>query len=59
MTFGRATGFEAQRGDRNEIGAMQRDETMRGAHEFNIVVITAASRVTHQLGDWQLFDRLA
>ena len=49
---------ESERGDGNDLGAVQRHQAMGGADELLVVVIAAGTRVAHHLRDRQLFDRL-
>jgi hypothetical protein len=57
VAVGLASGAQSQRGDRHDIGAMQRDQAMRRAHEVHAGP-AVGELVLHDLRDGQLRERL-
>ena len=57
MALRDAVGDQAQRGDGHHVGAVQRDEAMRRAHELHVGP-AVGQLVAHHLGDRQLGERL-
>ena len=52
----RAPGGEAERGDRDDVVAVQREQAVRRPHELFVVVVVPGACVAHHLGDRQLGD---
>ena len=50
--------MQAERFDRHDVVAVQRDQTVRRADELLVAEVVAGARVAHDLGDRQLRDRL-
>ena len=56
MTAGRAPGFQPERGYGHDFATVQREQSMRRAHELLVVVVLAGAGVAHHLRDRQLGD---